>query len=135
MMVNTTYTSMLSLTLTLCLCTLATTLPTAMNTQQSATLYWETGRPVLRDGVVDPKKGAATATFINGINETGWDKLYVKAGAGSTGEDQAAFSMGFLEGALTHERIWDMYKVNYADWFQDGAGKKKEEEEELLTTK
>ena len=53
----------------------------------------------------------AWAQYNNTVNSTGWATLTVEGNAGCWYQD-AASAMGYLEGYLTHDLIWDAF-VNF----------------------
>eukprot|EP00928_Gymnodinium_smaydae_P069957 TRINITY_DN538_c0_g4_i1.p1 TRINITY_DN538_c0_g4~~TRINITY_DN538_c0_g4_i1.p1 ORF type:complete len:606 (+),score=76.61 TRINITY_DN538_c0_g4_i1:37-1854(+) len=48
----------------------------------------------------------AWGTFHDDVNETGWGRLFIRT---KHGNDDAAFAAGYLEGALTVDRVRDHY--------------------------
>jgi hypothetical protein len=73
------------------------------------TVYWEDGQYVMRSGR-DPLHGAAFGRFVDAIPQNGWAQLWVNGGKNMSLPDTArAHAAGFLEGALSHKRIWTYF--------------------------
>eukprot|EP00753_Platysulcus_tardus_P008372 PLAT15929.1.p1 GENE.PLAT15929.1~~PLAT15929.1.p1 ORF type:complete len:572 (+),score=269.22 PLAT15929.1:1758-3473(+) len=73
--------------------------------------------------LAEGKDTAATAwaRFDDTINSTGWSQLYVHSN-GTYSDDLQAFGAGYLEGALTAQRIWQHWTNLAAHFFpQTGA--------------
>ncbi len=66
--------------------------------------HWYTRQGIHKDGV-------AWATFLDQINSTGWSQLTVTASP-SFDDVAQGYAMGFLEGTLTAQRIYQAY-LNY----------------------
>ena len=65
--------------------------------------------------------GCASAAYNDLVNSTGWGELTVRANA-SCSPFEAGYAMGFLEGFLTWERIWQAFQnFNQSNgWLQAG---------------
>lgn len=74
--------------------------------------------PSLDYGVLDDS-GAAYAIYDDTYNVTGWDQLWITA-LPNTAPVDAMFAAGYLEGALTAQNIWYMYRTNRDDWWGHG---------------
>lgn len=55
-------------------------------------------------------------SFNDSMDFTGWGRLDVSAPAGAANETLLSYGVGFLEGALTAQRIWEMYWNNWAGY-------------------
>ena len=79
----------------------------------SASIYYikTSGRFVVKENIIDTK-AVATASFYKEYEQDGWDKVHV---ASYQGDDKKypdwvkAYGMGYLEGVLTYERIYNFY--------------------------
>eukprot|EP01135_Chromosphaera_perkinsii_P001927 Nk52_evm76s212 gene=Nk52_evmTU76s212 len=69
----------------------------------------ERRRPVIKFvPSLDPVGGSAFATFEDRVLSTGWGRLHIKANPHKNDYEQA-FAAGYLEGALTHKRIFQHF--------------------------
>ncbi|XP_072044453.1 phospholipase B-like 1 [Amphiura filiformis] len=85
-----------------------------------ATFYFQNDKPHLEVGVLDQVGGVAVATFNDSIEETGWSVLNIKSGYGDkkSKDTDILYAAGYLEGALTAKRIYQMV-VNMNGTFYD----------------
>ena len=62
------------------------------------------GNLIYTPGILD-KEGVAYASFKDGLLETGWGVLDIKAGYSrdTISDERVMFTAGFLEGALTYK--------------------------------
>ncbi|XP_072043162.1 phospholipase B-like 1, partial [Amphiura filiformis] len=82
--------------------------------------YFQNDKPHLEVGVLDQVGGVAVATFNDSIEETGWSVLNIKSGYGNkkSKDIDILYAAGYLEGALTAKRIYQMV-VNMNGTFYD----------------
>jgi hypothetical protein len=72
---------------------------------QQATVYLnKDGTAFLKEGILDTSSGAASGSFSDDIAKDGWAKLNITTSHKFTDASQA-YSAGYLEGALTYQRI------------------------------
>jgi hypothetical protein len=77
-----------------------------------ATVYVnDNGTFSLKEGVLDKGNGIAYGSFVDTINETGWSQLNIRSGYGNDQHRDSAlmYAAGYLEGAITAERIYQQY--------------------------
>ena len=87
-----------------------------INSQQAeytASVYYSkiSGKFKVVEGKEDPQ-ACATAKFVKNYEKDGWDRVYVSSYQGDDKKypDHAkAYGMGYLEGILTYERIYNFY--------------------------
>jgi hypothetical protein len=65
------------------------------------------------------KGGLADAVYLQQMNSTGWDILQITTDSKQT-DNLQAWGAGFIEGALTHESIWNAWSTNAPFVFPDG---------------
>lgn len=79
----------------------------------TASIYYikTSGRFVVKENVIDDQ-AVATASFYKEYEADGWDKVHVSSYQGDDKKYQdwvKAYGMGYLEGHLTYERIYNFY--------------------------
>ncbi|KJE93997.1 mannose-6-phosphate protein p76 [Capsaspora owczarzaki ATCC 30864] len=91
-----------------------------------ATVYYNAAQDAftLTVGVLDLKNGIVAATFNDSMNIDGWGTLRIEQTDRLVNHDSLkAFGTGFIEGALTADRIWQAHVNLNARWgFNDTAG-------------
>ncbi|KJE97432.1 hypothetical protein CAOG_09069 [Capsaspora owczarzaki ATCC 30864] len=97
----------------------ANALPTPNAAQLQATVYIKNGQASLSMGVLDPS-GAAYGTFEDGLMTTGWGVFEVKTNSAFKDAEQL-YAAGFLEGALTYNRIYDHYQNMFTYFFPNAS--------------
>lgn len=77
--------------------------------------------PVIRVGTIDEERGAAYMVYEDSYNVTGWDSVWVYTTPNVSPRD-AMYAAGYLEGYMTAQNIWYMYKSNLDDWWGSTGG-------------
>jgi len=86
-----------------------------VNADEMGTVYYVGGKYQLKLGLVDPT-GVAFGTFADTLNVTGWGVLTLQTNP-SFSDSSQMYAAGYLEGALTSERIYQMSENMYEYFF------------------
>lgn len=99
----------------------------SQQSEYTASVYYSkvSGKFKVVEGKEDPQ-ACATAKFVKNYEKDGWDRVYVSS---YQGEDKKypdyakAYGMGYLEGILTYDRIYNFYVTMVKAELSDTQGK------------
>lgn len=82
----------------------------AFTSEQSATIYIRDGKYTVEYGLLDPT-GVAFGIYNPTLYQTGWDTLSLSSNKSPSpySDYEKAYGIGFLEGVLTSERIYNQF--------------------------
>ena len=87
--------------------------------QHEGTVLFDGSSYSFHRGILNSSEAVVTGRFVDGLNVTGWGELWLSTSA-SFADDVQMYAAGYLEGALTHWRIEQMYEITVAG-LQDDA--------------
>jgi hypothetical protein len=129
------------------LCSLATATSTTQpfltylfsgDTKQQASIDFDekTKNYIIKRGSYN-KTSLAYATYDASYLSTGWDTLAISSYQGDDGkyeDDQKAYAMGYLEGALTSNQIWNHYQnTKFRKYRTEAGGEMPKDIQQFLT--